>query len=795
MGQFENTPAPVTERRNCWWFFKVNGPARTERLALVFENDRNTRSTSIYEVKIFASSDFSGGSAKNICDCTPVISDDGRFFIRNRGIFAEGNEEGLLRVASSSVLAGDEWPEDTESLDSYLFRTRQIDVANEPNKWRVESESKDKWVEPFPSDPWHLRLQGGGSDFNSYASEQRLGDDGLYHRFNHVYGGNATDFHWGQRSSDLLNKLVNAKTGNFWDRRENIDHTEWLLIKSSFKCLDYLGRELAVRRVLPPRRTIFAHDDTVVMFKNFANGKFLYRATDHRLELRELISTTDFGRFKWKVIFRGGGKLVFKNFEIGDNLYVNDNGNLRCDDGKGDNKEEWRLAPSPDLRDTWHIGHRHRNVKLRHVSGEPVIDLNADFEGPNGLPTSINNQRHEWLIMDPNAALYEASAPKASFTVTLPTGCGATNGSINLTFEDHPDRTGIEFSIDGGVTWEPTLDDEDGSVTYGGQSFGSTDVYVRWGNNSYPTFVGTAEFPVDGLDPPCDTPPTVTYMVNQPTSCTGDDGTVTFSFSTHPNRTQVSFGFDDVGWSAPINLSDGSATFDVPLGPLELWARWGNGDVPTHLNEGSPIVISTDSIDPPCDAPPEADYVVLQPMLCDGSDGAVTFTFSTHPRETHVQFGFDGLRYLDPVPLSDGSVTYNVPLGPLQLWARWGDGDSPTQLNADDPIVISIDGIDPPCGAPPEVEWVVMQPTRCDGTDGSITFTFEEHPRRSHLEIGFSETVYFPPVPLSDGSVTYGVPLGAARHLGPVAGWRVENSLKPRRADLHHYGGDRATLR
>ena len=68
------------------------------------------------------------------------------------------------------------------------------------------------------------------------------------------------------------------------------------------------------------------------------------------------------------------------------------------------------------------------------------------------------------------------------------TTCGDDDGTITFTYMDNPNRTDIQFSLDGGSTYLPQVPDNGGSTTYTDLASGTYDLYVRWGN---------AECPVD----------------------------------------------------------------------------------------------------------------------------------------------------------------------------------------------------------------------------------------------------------------------------------------------------------
>ncbi|MTB53824.1 SdrD B-like domain-containing protein, partial [Lewinella sp. W8] len=77
-------------------------------------------------------------------------------------------------------------------------------------------------------------------------------------------------------------------------------------------------------------------------------------------------------------------------------------------------------------------------------------------------------------------------------TSTNPT-CGDDNGTITISFNDDPNRSAIEFSLDGGLTFESSVPDNSGSVTYSNLDAGSYDLRVRWGDDDCPTDIEDVE--------------------------------------------------------------------------------------------------------------------------------------------------------------------------------------------------------------------------------------------------------------------------------------------------------------
>ncbi len=81
--------------------------------------------------------------------------------------------------------------------------------------------------------------------------------------------------------------------------------------------------------------------------------------------------------------------------------------------------------------------------------------------------------------------------PDIQFTVTNPS-CGVSNGAITFSFPDHPTRSQLEVSFDGGNTYQQQFADNLGTQTYSNRSAGIYPIYARWGNDDCPLFLGTA---------------------------------------------------------------------------------------------------------------------------------------------------------------------------------------------------------------------------------------------------------------------------------------------------------------
>ncbi len=76
-------------------------------------------------------------------------------------------------------------------------------------------------------------------------------------------------------------------------------------------------------------------------------------------------------------------------------------------------------------------------------------------------------------------------SPEATVSSTDPT-CGENNGAITFTFPDNPNRTQLDFSVDGGITYPYNTTDNVGSFTASNLAPGTYDLWVRWGDDSCP---------------------------------------------------------------------------------------------------------------------------------------------------------------------------------------------------------------------------------------------------------------------------------------------------------------------
>ncbi|MEL6253468.1 MAG: PKD domain-containing protein [Bacteroidota bacterium] len=168
--------------------------------------------------------------------------------------------------------------------------------------------------------------------------------------------------------------------------------------------------------------------------------------------------------------------------------------------------------------------------------------------------------------------------------------CGDGKGKITFSFTDQPGSSHLEFSLDGGNTYKAQVADNSGSVSYT-VAPGSYDLFVRWGDDSCPTSLGTKTVAVDPA-------PNVTSIQKENVNCDTGKGKITFNFTDVASRTGIEFSLDGgTIYKAQVNDNSGSVSYDVDAGTYSLFVRWGNNECPVDL--GSKTVTENCNNPPP----------------------------------------------------------------------------------------------------------------------------------------------------------------------------------------------------
>jgi len=167
---------------------------------------------------------------------------------------------------------------------------------------------------------------------------------------------------------------------------------------------------------------------------------------------------------------------------------------------------------SPGYSFEWSNGQTAQNINVNPI-GAPNINTTVTYS----VTVTDNN---DCTAID-NIDVTIESNPTATIMSSNPT-CTEDNGSITFSFPDHPNRTGIQFSLNNQSTYESGINDNTGSITYSDLAEGTYNLWVRWGNGECPINLGSVVLQdINGL-------PQCTISEDSPVSCKGEtDGSAT----------------------------------------------------------------------------------------------------------------------------------------------------------------------------------------------------------------------------------------------------------------------------
>ena len=262
-----------------------------------------------------------------------------------------------------------------------------------------------------------------------------------------------------------------------------------------------------------------------------------------------------------------------------------------------------------------------------------------------------------------SVALEVDEYPTASVVAENET-CTGGDGALIFTFSDNSNRTGIEFSTDGGSTYPYEYGDDLGSQTVSSLTAATYNVWVRWGNSECPLELG--DYTVN-----TGTTPTASVSGTTNESCTLNDGSIELTFSDSATETQIEFSVD-----GGVNYD---YTFDDTLGTASITSLApGDYDVWVSYNGNCAVDLGTSTVG--SDAP--VTTVTAVDSSIGGTDGGFSVTFENNPSRGLLKFSIDGgVNYDYPFNdnLGSGSIT-GLAAATYNVWVVWGNDECPKEL-------------------------------------------------------------------------------------------------------------------
>ncbi len=371
------------------------------------------------------------------------------------------------------------------------------------------------------------------------------------------------------------------------------------------------------------------------------------------------------------------------------------------------------------------------------------------------------------------------AAPPVTPQIRQPS-CGINNGEIVLRFEDDPDRANIQFSIAGENGNYLEVADNLGSYIYSNLSEGTYDVWARWSGGECLVNIGVFTL-TDQPGPDLEAGPnhkicegeSVTLFadasgnnlnyrwsngsrrarqkvtpipdayadqrfvyrvtVTDENGCTDRDrvvvdvksklqavvnidhpkngnenGAITFVFADHPNHKTMEISIDgETGNYQKVPDNSGSYTFkNLQPGTYNAWIRWSEGECPVNIGR---VRLKYNEV---C---PEIKAAVSERVICEGESVRLTVNKGS------------GWRYI----WSNGSTKASQVVRPeLEDYANEIKTYAVTVTDKNG--CSQRDEIEVKVISRPQVKYSLSN-AHCDKADGSITFSFADHPDQKYI--------------------------------------------------------------
>lgn len=176
-----------------------------------------------------------------------------------------------------------------------------------------------------------------------------------------------------------------------------------------------------------------------------------------------------------------------------------------------------------------------------------------------------------------SVTISDRPAPVVAVSFTDPT-CTIDNGTITFSFPDESTRTQLEFSWDGGTTFQTPVNDNSGSIVYSNFAPGTYDLWVRWENDECPVDLGSVimvDHPSPIVSVNQDTTICIGVTVNLLASSTGGDAPIIYSWDNGLSDGSAQTVTPSVTTNYIVTATDTNSCFDqdtvtITVNPLPV---------------------------------------------------------------------------------------------------------------------------------------------------------------------------------------------------------------------------------
>jgi predicted nucleic-acid-binding Zn-ribbon protein len=304
-------------------------------------------------------------------------------------------------------------------------------------------------------------------------------------------------------------------------------------------------------------------------------------------------------------------------------------------------------------------------------------------------------------------SLSDPAAPTlAAGTITNPSTCGGTNGSIAFTSTNLPNGT---YQLNYTGAGSPKM------VTVSNNTFTLGDLSAgNYSNFSITNLSCTGTFATtQSLSDPA-APTLAAGTITNPSTCGGTNGSIAFTSTNLPNGTYT-LSYSGTGSPKMVTVSNNAFTLSgLSAGNYSNFSITNLGCTGTFA--------TTQSLSDPA-APTLSAGTITNPSTCGGTNGSIAFTSTNLPNGTYT-LSYSGTGSPKMVTVNNNAFTLNG------LSAGNYSNFSVTNLGCTGTLATTQSLSDP--SAPTLMAGTIINPTTCGGTNGSIAFTTTNLPNGSY---------------------------------------------------------------